>query len=104
VTARPVLVTVVRPAVAVRGGRAAAARGPLWLTRAPVLQGVHVTVSEAPDTTCEVAGCEEPAAVSVPAPTALALVDAPAADLVPLCSRHAGEADGREASPEPREP
>jgi hypothetical protein len=63
-----------------------------------------VTVSEAPDATCEVAGCEEPAAVSVPAPTARALVDAPAAETVPLCTRHAGHADGREASPEPREP
>jgi hypothetical protein len=63
-----------------------------------------VTVSEAPDATCEVADCDEPASVSVPAPTARVLVDAPAAELVHLCSRHAGEADGREASPEPGGP
>lgn len=60
-----------------------------------------MTVSEAPDATCEVAGCDEPASVSVPAPTARTLVDAPAADLVPLCSRHASQADGREGSPQP---
>jgi hypothetical protein len=60
-----------------------------------------VTVSEVPDATCEVAGCDRPAAVSVPAPTAHELVDAPAAETVPLCDRHAAVADGREASPEP---
>jgi hypothetical protein len=63
-----------------------------------------VTVSEAPDTTCEVPDCAEPASVTVPAPTAEALLDAPAAETVHLCSRHAAYADGREASPEPREP
>jgi hypothetical protein len=60
-----------------------------------------VTVSEAPDATCEVDGCDEPAAVSVPAPTARVLVEAPAAETVPLCNRHAAFADGREGSPEP---
>jgi hypothetical protein len=60
---------------------------------------VPITTSERPDATCEVAGCDRDAAVSVPAATAHPLVDAPAADTVPLCAAHAEQADGREASP-----
>jgi hypothetical protein len=59
-----------------------------------------VTVSEVPDATCAVDGCGEPAAVSVPAATAHDLVDAPAAEVVPLCARHAEQADARGASPD----
>jgi hypothetical protein len=47
------------------------------------------------DQTCDVAGCDEPAAVMVPAVTADGLVDQPAGELVPLCARHAEQAQAR---------
>jgi hypothetical protein len=59
-----------------------------------------VTVSEVPDAACAVDGCGEPAALSVPAATAHTLLDAPASEVVPLCARHAEQADARRSSPD----
>lgn len=46
-----------------------------------------------PDSVCSVDGCEEPAVNTPRAITAEDVVDAPAGELVPLCARHAEEAD-----------
>lgn len=46
-----------------------------------------------PESTCAVAGCQEPAAVTPRAPVAADVVDAPAGEIVPLCAAHAEEAD-----------
>ena len=48
------------------------------------------------DKPCEVPGCEQPAAVHVPAILAQHLVDEPAEELVALCSAHAEEANAPE--------
>jgi hypothetical protein len=69
------------------------------LVDSPPDEEVDVTTSEVPPEACAVDGCGRPAAVSVPAPTAHDLVNAPAGDTVPLCEVHAEQADGREASP-----
>lgn len=46
-----------------------------------------------PDSVCSVDGCEEPAANTPRAATADELVDAPDGELVPLCARHAEQAN-----------
>lgn len=47
--------------------------------------------SAAPETICSVAGCTEPAVVEHRGAAAEPLVDAPAAELVPLCAAHAAD-------------
>ena len=46
-----------------------------------------------PESVCSVDGCEEPAANTPRASTADEVVDAPPGELVPLCARHAAEAE-----------
>ena len=46
-----------------------------------------------PESVCSVDGCGEPAVNTPRASTADEVVDAPAGELVPLCARHAGEAE-----------
>jgi hypothetical protein len=55
-----------------------------------------VSVEDLPAATCTVAGCGEPAVVSHRAPTTAEVVDAPAGELVPLCTRHAEQANAPE--------
>jgi len=52
-----------------------------------------------PDSACSVDGCGEPAAVTPRAPTTAEVVDAPPGELVPLCARHAEEAEEPETRP-----
>ncbi len=47
--------------------------------------------SAAPETTCSVAGCTEPAVVEHRGAAAEPLLDAPAAEIVPLCAAHAAD-------------
>ena len=46
-----------------------------------------------PESVCSVDGCDEPAANTPRASTADDVVDAPPGELVPLCARHAAEAE-----------
>ena len=46
-----------------------------------------------PDTVCSVDGCREPAVNTPRASSADDVVDAPAGELVPLCARHAAQAE-----------
>lgn len=55
-----------------------------------------MTVEELPGETCVVDGCDEPAVVTPRAPTTAEVVDAPDGELVPLCARHAEQADAPE--------
>lgn len=47
----------------------------------------------APDALCSVDGCTEPAVVTPRSPVTDEVVDAPDGELVPLCARHAEQAD-----------
>lgn len=49
--------------------------------------------SPAPETVCSVTGCSEPAVVEHRGAAADPLLDAPAADIVPLCAAHAADED-----------
>lgn len=46
-----------------------------------------------PESECSVNGCDKPAANTPRAAKAEDVVDAPTGELVPLCARHAAEAD-----------
>lgn len=50
-----------------------------------------------PDSVCSVDGCGEPAVVTPRASTAVDVHEEPAGELVPLCARHAEQADAPEA-------
>jgi len=52
-----------------------------------------------PDATCEANGCDEPAVVSPRAPTAAEVVPKPLGEIVPLCARHAEQANTPEDPP-----
>lgn len=52
-----------------------------------------------PDATCEANGCNEPAVVSPRSPTAAEVVAEPVGEIVPLCARHAEQANTPEDPP-----
>ncbi len=54
-----------------------------------------------PESICSVADCEEPAVNTPRSPTAGDVVDAPPGEIVPLCARHAEQAEVPEDVPEP---
>lgn len=56
-----------------------------------------MTQMTGPGSVCSVDGCEEPAANTPRATNAEDVVDAPPGELVPLCARHAAEADEPES-------
>ena len=47
--------------------------------------------SPAPETTCSVTGCTQPAVVEHRGAAADPVLDAPAAEIVPLCATHAAD-------------
>lgn len=58
-----------------------------------------MTIESVPETTCAVAGCEQEAVVTPRAPLTSGLVARPEGELVPLCARHAEQADAPEVPP-----
>ena len=53
-----------------------------------------------PDEVCSIDGCGEPAALAARGAAADELVDADAAEIVPLCAIHAEQANAGGSSPE----
>jgi hypothetical protein len=56
-----------------------------------------VTEMVGPESTCSIDGCDEPAVVTPRAASAHDVKEAPTGELVPLCARHAEQAETPEA-------
>jgi hypothetical protein len=65
--------------------------GVLMVPSVSPMKRTTVSQSPAPEGTCEIAGCDEPAVVEHRGAAADELVDAPASEIVALCAAHASD-------------